>query len=153
MVKKPLKRRFGLDWNVFNVTFVGLSLALMIVIIGPAQPMVSPGVSVDRPKVGNPKPMPKALREDSVTVSVYKDGSIFLGSNKVVPERLPALIREEVSKGAEKKVYIKADARAKVGSVNEVLDGIRASGVENIAFLVEQRKPVTPLPAAVGVAN
>ncbi len=151
MLKKPLKRRFTLNSSTFSVSFIGVSLLVLVIFM--CQPHASPGITVDRPKVDHPKTMPKADREDAMVVAVFRDGTIFFNNDKLSADQLTRGIRERVSKGAERKVYIKADARAKVGSVSEVLDGIRASGIENIAFLVDQRKPVTPLPVAVGVAN
>jgi biopolymer transport protein ExbD len=38
----------------------------------------------------------------------------------------------------ERKVYIRADGRAWYGTVKEVLDGVRAAGVEKVGFLLEQ---------------
>jgi biopolymer transport protein ExbD len=44
-----------------------------------------------------------------------------------------------VEHGAEKKVYIRAEARLRYRTVLEVLDAIRSSGVEKIAFQAYQR--------------
>jgi biopolymer transport protein ExbD len=40
----------------------------------------------------------------------------------------------------ERKVYIKADARTRYRNVTDVLDGVRAAGLENVAFIVEKRQ-------------
>jgi biopolymer transport protein TolR len=66
------------------------------------------------------------------------------GHEIILLEDLPIRIHEGVNRGAEKKIYIKADARAKYGDVKEVLDGVRSAGVEKIAILVDQRKPQLP---------
>jgi biopolymer transport protein ExbD len=44
-----------------------------------------------------------------------------------------------VERGAEKRVYIRADARLRYQIVLEVLDAIHSAGVEKIAFLAYQR--------------
>jgi biopolymer transport protein ExbD len=41
-----------------------------------------------------------------------------------------------VARGAEKKIYIRADERLRYVSVREVLAAVRSAGVEKIAFLV-----------------
>ena len=146
MVKKPLKSRFKLNLNTFSVAFLVIAFTVLAVFMVQS-PMTPRGSSVDLPRVERPVSMWKALREDALIVAVQKDGTIFFNDDKVAADQLTRGIRERVSKGAERKVYVKADARAKVGAVNEVLDGIRAAGIENVAFLVEQRKPVTALPA------
>ncbi len=145
MVKKPLKNRFKLDLNSFGFAFLGLCFVLFVFFWGDwGRPICSrSSAAVDLAKVRSPMPMRKALREDALTISVAKDGSIFFDSEKVKPEQLPALIQQGVKNGAERKVYIEADARTKIGNVSEVLDSVRASGIENVAFLTE-RKPTTP---------
>jgi biopolymer transport protein TolR len=98
------------------------------------------GVSADLPKVWHPKSMPNARREDALTVDILRDGMIYFGHGPTKPDDLPAQIRERVRRGAEKKIYIRADGRARYGTVREVLDAIRSAGVEKIAFLAYQRR-------------
>ena len=71
---------------------------------------------------------------------ILRSGDVFFGNEKLTPDQLPGKIREGLRQGAERKVYIKADARAKYGKVAQVLDGVRAARIYNIAFLVDQRK-------------
>ena len=48
----------------------------------------------------------------------------------------------------DKRVFVKADARARFGSVVEVVDNVRAAGVDQLGLLTDQRKaPTTPPPA------
>ena len=84
--------------------------------------------------------MPGALKEDALLVAVQRDGGIFLGTEQVILPRLSTEIRERVSRGAENKVYIRADARGRYGRVLEVLNAVRYAGVENIGFIVEERR-------------
>ena len=65
---------------------------------------------VDLAKVHSPIPMLAADREDAMVVVVTKSGDIFFKSDKTTSDQLPWKIREDLSYGAEKKVYIKADA-------------------------------------------
>jgi len=67
---------------------------------------------------------------------------MYFGKNKTRPSDLPAQIREGVARGAEKKIYIRADARVRYVTVLEVLDAVRSSGVERVAFLAERRRPL-----------
>ena len=43
---------------------------------------------------------------------------------------------------ARNAVYIRADARTKYGNVVEVLDSLRSTGIEEIAFVVEYRSAI-----------
>jgi biopolymer transport protein ExbD len=47
-------------------------------------------------------------------------------------------------KSIERKIYIRADARARWGTVKVVLDGVRAAGILRVAFLVDSRR--SPIP-------
>jgi biopolymer transport protein TolR len=98
------------------------------------------GVSADLPKVWHPIPMRGANREDALIVSILRDGRIYFGTDRTNSGDLPAQIREGVRRGAEKTIYIRADGRARYGTVREVLDAIRSAGVEKIAFLAYQRR-------------
>jgi len=81
--------------------------------------------------------MPGALKEDALKVVVTRDGTIYFREHRTALEDLPDEIREGLRNGAERKVYIEVDARAKYGGVPAVLDKIRLAGVEKIAFLTE----------------
>jgi biopolymer transport protein TolR len=122
--------------------FVGITLVVLCIFMSPTVDMPRP--SVDLAKAGSPVAMRAADKENALVVAVNREGKVFFRTDPVSVEQLPAKIREGVSQGAERKVYIKADARAKYGWVKEVLDSVQSSGVEKIGFLVENRR--TPIP-------
>ena len=93
-------------------------------------------IGVDYSLVNHAKPMPGALREDAMVVALSRDGSLFFGNNKVVPEDLPDFIRTASASGSERKIYFKADARAKYGDVKEALRQVSSSGIQDVAILV-----------------
>ncbi len=72
-------------------------------------------------------------------VTIERDGQVFLGNDKVIVSQLHTKISEGLDRGSERRIYIQSDARAKYGSVVEVLDAVRSAGVENVAFLVLER--------------
>jgi biopolymer transport protein ExbD len=100
--------------------------------------------SVDYPAVTHARPMPGALREDAITVVATRDGSIYFGNRRIVPQNLPGLIEKAIQQGAERRVYLKADARVKYADVKAVLDQIRYSGVQDIVFLAEEAHSANP---------
>jgi len=102
-------------------------------------PRSAAGLPVDMAKTSHPIILRGANREDALLVAVQRDGRIWFDRDQITPDQLPAKIREHLSHGAEHRVYIRADARAKYGTVVEVLDGVRSAGVENITFLVDER--------------
>jgi biopolymer transport protein TolR len=92
-------------------------------------------IPVDLVKVKRPTSLPHVLREDAVIVSVTRDGSIFFGTDRILPELLTPKIRESISRGAERRIYINADKRANYRDVKKAIDAIRTSGVEQISIL------------------
>lgn len=122
--------------------FLSVQLVLLFMfIVAIYQRLDLPLNGVDLPKVAHPVPMRRANREDAMVVAVQRDGRVWLGNDRLSPDQLPTRIRQAVSHGAERKIYIRADARAKYGAVAKVLDSVRFAGVENIAFLMDERKP------------
>jgi biopolymer transport protein ExbD/biopolymer transport protein TolR len=124
---------------------LSIILALLFLFMSPSSD--APGSrAVDLAKTESPVSMRAALKEDALIVAVARDGMVFVGRDHIRLADLSGKIREGLSRGAEDKVYIKAAARAKYGTVKEALDGIRAAGVERVGFLVDQRKAPSSLP-------
>jgi biopolymer transport protein ExbD/biopolymer transport protein TolR len=96
-------------------------------------------IGVDYAKVSHPKELRAANREDALLVAITRDGQVWFDADRISPENLPAAIRQRVRRGAEQKVYIRADMRAKYGLVVMVLDNVRAAGIEQVAFIVGER--------------
>jgi len=112
---------------------------VLLVLFMPAQIDMPHGRDVDLAKVLHPVGMLGAEREDATVISIRRDGAVWIGSSETRPEALPAMIRASMAQGGERKVYIRADARAKYKVVREVEAAVRAAGIENVAFLVESR--------------
>jgi biopolymer transport protein TolR len=98
------------------------------------------GVGIDLPRVNHPVNMIDANRQDPMVVAIMRDGKVFFGNERVTAEQLTTKIRKRLSHHAERKVFIRADARVRYGTVSAALDGIRSAGVLRIGILVDQRK-------------
>ena len=97
--------------------------------------------SVALPKVNHPASMPGADREDAMVVNVTRDGKVYFGVEQVNPEKLSQNIEDLLKDhSVERTVYVKADMRARWGTVKQVLDSVRAAGLMCVAFLVDQRR-------------
>jgi biopolymer transport protein ExbD len=81
---------------------------------------------------------PKAIRENAIRVMISRDGSIFFRNVKIDPTQLPQLIQQAVKEGAERRVYLTVDARAKYGDAKVVYDAIAAGGVRDICLMAEK---------------
>ena len=125
------------DINVTPMVDVMLVLLIIFMVI---TPMLQKGVSVELAKTDNPQSMADADKEDALLIAVMRDGTIYFGSDKVTPDQLTVKVKDRLNTKADKRVFIKADARAKYGSVVEVVDNIRSAGVDQLGLLTEQRK-------------
>jgi len=68
--------------------------------------------TVDLPIAENAVSKPRALREDVMRVAVSRDGQVHFRQTRTGPEELANLIRTALQVGAERKVYLAANARA-----------------------------------------
>jgi biopolymer transport protein ExbD/biopolymer transport protein TolR len=135
------RRRHAGDVNSeINVTPMVDVMLVLLIIFMVITPMLQRGQSVDLVKTDNPVQMPDADKEDSILVAVMRDGSIFLGQDKVTADQLSDKVKDKLSNKADKRVFVKADSRAKYGAVVEVVDNVRSAGVDQLGLLTEQRK-------------
>jgi biopolymer transport protein ExbD len=116
---------------------LGLALTLLVTLM--TVPSAHPGSWADLPRLDRPIRMPNANRDDAIRIVVARDGAIYFQKRKHLANDLPQQIRDYVKHGAECKVYLDVDWRARYGDVEPVLDQIRASGIRNITLLAEPR--------------
>jgi len=138
------------DINVTPMVDVMLVLLIIFMVV---TPMLQHGVSVDLAKVNSPEQMPDADKEDALLVSVTRDGLVYFGSDQISVDNLTNKVKDRLANKPDKRVYVKADMRARFGGVVQVVDAVRAAGVDDLGLLTEQRKttPTTPpAPAASG---
>ncbi|MBZ5491233.1 MAG: biopolymer transporter ExbD [Acidobacteriia bacterium] len=122
-----------------NVTPMVDVMLVLLIIFMVITPMLHPGVPVDLVKTLNPATMSDADRADALILSIMRDGQMFLGSEKVTCEILTQELRDRLSNRANKIVYVRADARARYGSLVEAVNDLRSSGVDQLGLLTEQR--------------
>ena len=132
--------------STINVTPMVDVMLVLLIIFMVITPMLQHGVSVDLAKTNNPVQMPDADKEDALLVAVTRDGKVFFGSDQISPDQLTNKIKDKLVSRVDKRVFIKADARTKYGNVVEVVDNVRAAGVDQLGLLTEQRKMGAPAP-------
>jgi biopolymer transport protein ExbD/biopolymer transport protein TolR len=137
MAKREEGKKVNSNINVTPMVDVMLVLLIIFMVI---TPMLQKGVSVDLAKVNSPEAMPDADKEDALIVAVMRDGKIFFGNDQINPDQLTQKIKDRISNRTNKIVFVRADARAKYGSVVEVVDNVRSAGVDDLGLLTEQKK-------------
>jgi biopolymer transport protein ExbD len=131
------KLKAGSSISSINVTPMVDVMLVMLIIFMVITPMLSKGVSVDMVKAVNPIAMANADKEDAVLVAVTRNGDIFLGSTRTPAADLPGKVKDMLTNRLDKTCYIKADSRARYEKVVDVVDNLRAAGVDNIGLLTE----------------
>jgi biopolymer transport protein ExbD/biopolymer transport protein TolR len=139
-----------------NVTPMVDVMLVLLIIFMVITPMLQKGVSVDLAKTSNPVEMQAADKEDALVVAIQRDGKVFFGTDPTPADQLTNKIKDRIANKVDKTVYIRADARAKYGAVVEVVDNVRAAGVDQLGLLTEQRHqgaaaatpPSAPTPSA-----
>ena len=121
-----------------NVTPMVDVMLVMLIIFMVITPMLSKGVSVELVKTKNPIAMQSADKEDAVLVAVTRDGKTFLGSTQIKPADLPQKVKDLLTSKLDKTCYLKADSRAQYKKVVEVVNNMRAGGVDQLGLLTEQ---------------
>lgn len=116
------------------VMLAPILVLLVTFVIGP--PMFFHGASVDLVDASHAQAIPSARKEDAITIAIMRNGDVFFGSYRAAPDQLVTPIRLAVSRGAERKVYLKVDRHARYGDVTLVLGEISAAYVQNVCFLV-----------------
>jgi biopolymer transport protein ExbD/biopolymer transport protein TolR len=60
------------------------------------------------------------------------------GNQRIDPDQLAGKVKDLQQNRNDKTVYVKADARARFGSVTDVVDNLRNAQVDAVALLTEK---------------
>jgi len=144
LAKRDEGSKVSSDINVTPMVDVMLVLLIIFMVV---TPMLQKGVSVDMVKVNNPTPMEDADKEDALLVSITRDGHVYFGSDSISVDALTTKVKDRLANKPDKRVYVKSDMRARFGELVQVVDAVRAAGVDDLGLLTDQKKTTTPPPA------
>ena len=93
---------------------------------------------------GIPVNLPKAAKAEAarapVSISVARDGAVYLEREPIEPAGLTARLQARARTEPELAVVIEADAEVRHGRVVDVLDAVRLAGVGKLAIAVTPRE-------------
>jgi biopolymer transport protein TolR len=121
-----------------NVTpFVDVMLVLLIVFMVTA-PLLTVGVPVDLPKT-----KAQALSQDRepLSVTVRRDGSIFLQNTHVSEDDLVPRLTAIAANGYDQRIFVRGDRSVDYGRVMQVMALISAAGFTHIGLVTDIAKP------------
>ena len=134
------KKKAGAPVSDINVTPMVDVMLVLLIIFMVITPMLSKGQSVELVKTHNPIAMQAADKEDAVLVAITRDGRVYLspGNNQVAVDQLAPKVKDLLTNKLDKTVFVRADQRARYEKVVDVVDNLRAAGVDQLGLLTEQ---------------
>ena len=123
-----------------NVTPMVDVMLVLLIIFMVITPMLQNKVAVDMAKVENAVAMPDADKEDAIVVAITRDGGVFLGQDKIATSELGNKVRDKLADTPGKTIYIRADARAQFRAVEDAIDAVRTSGVDEVGLLTQKKE-------------
>ena len=137
--KRDEGKKVNSNINVTPMVDVMLVLLIIFMVI---TPMLNDKVAVDLPKVNAATIMDDANKEDAINVAVTRDGSTFVGGDKVPLDQVGSKVADLESKKteatADKAVYMRADTRANFGKVEDTIDALRTAGVNQLNLMTDR---------------
>jgi len=131
-----------------NVTPMVDVMLVLLIIFMVITPMLQKDITVDLAKVSHPTQMTDADKENAIVVAITRDGGVFLGRDRIQPDQLTNKVKDRIANQVNKTVYVRSDARAKYKSVVDVVDNVRAAGVDDLGLLTDQKPQTPPAPGS-----
>src|SRR5712691_4391902 len=138
-----------------NVTpMVDIMLVLLIIFMV-VTPLLQHGVTVNLPKdLRNPEEDQRIIKDNSIVIAIPNDGEYYLGKEKItkdqVKDKVEAMLKN-IKKEEDKIVYIKSGIGVSYGDVVNIINEVRALGVDKIGLVADKKKkagstaPVAPV--------
>ena len=123
------------DINVTPLVDVMLVLLIIMMIVAP---MLQKGVNVRLPEAAFSSDKPET--QDQTVLGLQADRSIYVNSTLVSMGDLRRKMEEALETKTQRIVFIKADIDAPYGTVMEAMDELRASGIEDMGLITENKK-------------
>src|SRR5581483_7822013 len=105
-----------------NVTPMVDVMLVLLIIFMVITPMLQKGQSVGMAKVNNATAMRDADKDVALLVVVMRYGQIFFGTDRIKMDELTNRGNDRLANKVDKRIFIRADLRAKYGYVVDVVD-------------------------------
>ena len=137
-----------------NVTPLIDVLLVLLIIFMVVTPLLQHGITVALPQnTLNPDEDPRIIKESSVVISIPANGEYYLGKIRVPQEDIKTKVGpmlEKMKTDEDRIVYIKSGVNVSYGDVVNVINEVRALGVDKIGLVADKKKggaPSAPAPA------
>jgi biopolymer transport protein ExbD len=126
-----------------NMTpLVDVMLVLLIIFIVTA-PLLTHNVKVNLPKAQTTA----STIQDPMKVSLTRDAQLFLDGALITHHELEALLRQQIARGAQPTIELRADGEIAYQHVASLMALIQRTGATRLSFVMEPAKNEAPVPA------
>ena len=131
-MKKRNRDRYSSLAEINITNLVDVIMVLLIAFMLTA-PFLQAGVRLQLPKAEA-----KVIEEqDGITVSVNKDGEVFIDKRKIEWREFSAELRKALDENPPR-VFLRADKETRYGSVMRVIARIKMMGIEDLGLIADQ---------------
>ena len=112
-------------------------LLVLLIIFMVVTPLAQKGVDVKLPTAMNTLNMPE---NPDIVLYIKKDGTMYVNSDKATLDTLQQLMEDALMTATDKKLYLKADRELDYGSLIDIIDIIKAAGVEDFGIIADKKR-------------
>ena len=130
-VKVSTEQEVSSEPNVVPLCDVLLVLLIIFMVV---TPLIQKGVDVRLPVALNTINMPE---NPEVVLSIRKDGKMYIGKDQITLDNLQTMIEEAFMTASDKRLYLRADGELEYGNIVDVVEILKAAGVEIVGIITE----------------
>ena len=134
MIFESRRRRFLAEINV--IPLVDVVLVLLVIFMVTA-PMLYRGMDIKLPTSTSNTITP----EERIVLTIERDQKLYLDKDPVTTGQMEFKLRSAKQRNAEIAVYLRADRDVPYGTVVQVMDGVKRSGIEKLGMVTDPEAP------------
>ncbi len=109
-------------------------LLVLLIIFMVVTPLIQKGIDVRLPVALNTINMPE---NPEVVLSIRKDGKMYIGQDQITLDNLQTMVEEAFMTASDKRLYLRADGELEYGNIVDVVEVLKAAGVEIVGIITE----------------
>lgn len=130
MIFETRRRRFLAEINV--IPLVDVVLVLLVIFMVTA-PMLYRGLDIRLPTSASNTIRP----EERIVLTIERDQKLYLDKDPVNVAQLERRLRAMKERNADVSVYLRADREVPYGTVVQVMDGVKRSGIDKLGMVTD----------------
>lgn len=133
----PSSKHSGVNAEI-NVTPMADIMLVLLIIFMITTPLIQEGIPINKAKARHAEEAPQLDAEGVTTVTVTRDGLLYINSAPVPNEEFVDKLGESRSRAPELPLFVRGDVAAPYGKVVQVVNLARDAGYEQIGMVVDR---------------